>query len=229
MPTYTATDPTTGQITYILETVDVLGSERTHQATDFDTANEHPWASYAITYDLGGFNSDSYIASIVSILDGGSSFTFENITTRAIGNLPIDIGDRTTSKDALGRVDYVYETFNGITPHTGPVPETSRAVDWDTATGHMDYAVTVFRDGHVTSIDYNSTNGNADYAVTTFANRQVVAEDYDAVSGKLDYRVTTNPDGSFTATDFDLTDQYSWTTYTLVHGTDGKVIDAIIA
>ena len=226
MPTYTATDPATGQITYVIETEEFIGSERLRRATDLDTADEQPWASHAITYDI---RSVGYIESIVTVFDDNASFTFENITTASIGNLPIDIGDRTTSKDALGRVDYVYETYNGVVPHSGPVPEVSRAVDWNTATGQMDYAVTVFRDGHVTSIDYNSANGNADYAVTTLANGQVIAEDYDAVSGRLDYRVTTNPDGSFTATDFDLADQYAWNTLTLVHGTDGKVIDTIIA
>ena len=205
MPTFTTTDPVTGEVTYTYTTYDDTRPSLVMTATDFDTADESQWASYTLNYGTYWPVTETYLRSAETKYDDGSSFTFENIFHLMQSGPPRDMGDRTITTDTQGRVDYVYETYVPGAFLGQPVPEATRALDYDPVTGHLDYAV------------------------TTLWNGRVVAQDFDAATGKLDYELVTNPDGSYVAKDVDLLDQYSWSTYTLVVGADGKVIDTIIA
>lgn len=222
MPTETIIDPVTGRTTYEY-TYTGSGDWRTIlSATDHDTADAFSWARYTVTYRPQNVTTQ-VLESATSVMDDGSSFTFENLFVIAIGNIALDNGDRTTARDVAGRLDYVLEIYGNLVPHTGPIPQLSRALDYDPATGRLDYAVTRYRDGRVLSEDFDLRTGALDFSITTHADGRIVSQDHDPVRGGVDYEMTRHPDGRVVATDHDLADEHPWTTYTIAYDATGRI------
>lgn len=252
MPTYQSFDPATGALTYTYATQQVPGTIRVITATDYDTEQAQPWSSYRLDYNLDGFGWYS-LKAISAVFDDGSSFTFENLFTYTIGGGALDHGDRTTSRDTLGRVDHVHETYEAYpVPHSGMTEFDARSTDYDVTTGNRDYQVTSYRDGRVESIDFTAATGSkdyehtayrdghavstdydaagrADFIVTTYADGRRISQDIDPVTGRVDYQVAQDATGAHVDTDYDLSDVYSWNTYTVSYGPDGSVLNVAIA
>lgn len=219
-------DPVTGEVTYtFVREEGVLFGARVITATDYDTADEYPWHSYTVNYGLVPLEG-SYLRSAVSVLDDGRTFTLEKGYLFFSGNIPVaDRLDRTTLLDVQGRLDYSHEVYQPILGRfLEAPPHRSRAEDWNTVTGKLDFAVTTHFDGRVVSQDFDATTGLLDFAVTSHADGRVVSKDYDAATGLLDFRSATAADGVLTATDYDLKEEHPWTAYTVVYAADGGVI-----
>ena len=253
MTTVTVIDPDSGLVDYVYTTEPLPGGlpGQTYvvTATDHDLADEQPWASYTIRneYYLNGVVLDS----IEAVMDDGSRVLFENDYFGSLG-FPTDYLDRWTLWDSQGRIDYMWESstpnMHGATPET----PTYRALDYDTATGNLDYSIIRYLDGRQVSTDYDSATGNADYVLTEYSDGRVVAQDYNSTTGLLDYVLTTQAngdrlaqdydaagrldyvvenlaDGRMVVTDYDLNDQHGWWSYSIAYDAAGRISSVTVA
>lgn len=109
-----------------------------------------------------------------------------------------------------------------VTPE-GTIWDTAyRALDYDTATGHLDYAHIQYRDGREEATDFDSTTGLLDYRYITDPDGHSLSQDYDA-AGRLDYEVERWADGRMTVTVHDLLDQHGWSIYSIAYNAEGAI------
>ncbi|MDP3417101.1 hypothetical protein [Falsiroseomonas sp.] len=231
-------DPVTDEVDYsFTEVPGIYGSylaSYVATATDYDLTGAYPWASYTVERGPGG-NSYSIINRVVAVMDDGSTVQRDFGYFYALGNTPRHYYDTFTATDSLGRLDSVTVIFQSTIPSYGHTTNFSyKALDYDTATGRLNYSYTTFRDGHTEAIQYDAATGNKDYAVATYLylptareelralyDGRVVAEDFDATTGLLDYAYIIWPDGRTLSQDYDAQGRLD---YAIERFADGRMI-----
>jgi hypothetical protein len=222
--TTTVTDDATGRVDIVVTLYDdpVLSLRVVLALTDYDLTNREAWTSYSETRSIR--NQTPVLERVEALMDDGSRYRRDLSYYGLLDGTPIQHRDTVTLTAANGAVDYVYEAVLSFDFRAQPVRDyTSKASDYDPATGLLDYVITRYRDGRVEAIDHDPRTGNRDYAVTTRTDGSILAEDYDS-AGRLDYVIEYRADGGRTATDYDLNDDFAWTTYTITYGASGDII-----
>ncbi|SHI54788.1 YD repeat-containing protein [Roseomonas rosea] len=95
------------------------------------------------------------------------------------------------------------------------------AVDYNAGTGFADFSVTSFKDGRTTVLDYEGTTGRLAYRLETNSSGQYVATSYDLASGAADYVIQSNLDGRQVSTDYDVANTQDWASFSLSYKLTG--------
>lgn len=188
--------------------------------TDHDLVGAFAWQSYTVTPIMDPSGA-VLLQSAEALLDDGRSVLFENAFFSVRGMFLMDHMDRWTGRDAEGRLDYIIETNTGIPP-AGPFWDTTfKALDYDPASGRLDYSFMRYLGGQEQAIDNDITTGQRDYVLTREWNGRTVAEDFDSTTGLIDYRYATDPDGHSLSQDYDAAGRLD---YAVERWADGRML-----
>jgi len=220
-------DPATGRLAYETTTKTPAFGPLTYVAavTDHDLDDVHPWTSFTIRTALDSLGAPTLRGTETVMGDGSTVVVVPVMEASGLGLRPYQNGQRATTTDAQGRLDYVLETHDQAIPAGGEdwaSASSLKALDYDPVTGQLDYAVIDHWSGLKERIDYDPATGLRQHQLSVLADGHTVAQDFD-VQGRLDYTVERWADGRMTATDYDQADTYSWTSFSIAYDPQGNI------